>query len=401
MKQWLLTTILLAGLTLSASAKVKEKVSEREKAKEELSTRYAEGLEQHRTVFETGMKKGVAGFRIPALITAKNGTLVAAIDERVPNLYDLIASKDINIAVRLSANNGRTWTRAKVVVDFPYGQSASDPSLILDEKTGYIFLFYNFMDLNKEKGVYYFHYVMSKNNGKSWSKPVDITEQISKPDRQGDFQFITSGSGCYTSDGKMLHTLVNLKKGKGLYIFGSDDHGKTWYVMDAAITPADESKIIELSDGRWMVNSRVNSRKARTIHISEDKGESWTTYLDSQLPDPCCNASIVRYSSKSAGDDKDRLLFCNANSTAGRKNLTLRISYDEGKTWSEGKVVYPGSAGYSDMTVLKNGDIAIFFEKDDYMKNDVVIVTLDWLTDGEDKGDESKDEKSSLKKSNA
>ncbi|MFI3243514.1 MAG: sialidase family protein [Akkermansia sp.] len=381
MKHWFVSTILLAGLALSAGAKGKEK--------EEHG--YPKGVEHHRTIFASGMKKGVAGYRIPAIVTAKNGTLVAAIDERVPNLSDLKYSKDINIAVRLSGNNGRTWSKAKVVVDFPHGQSASDPSLIVDEKTGYIFLFYNFMDLNKEKDVYYFHYVMSKNNGKKWSKPVDITDQISKEDRQGDFQFITSGRGCYTQDGKMLHTLVNLKK--GLHIFGSDDHGKTWYVMDAAIRPADESKIIELSDGRWMVNSRVNGRKARTIHISEDKGKSWKTHTDSQLPDPSCNGAIVRYSSKAAGDDKDRLLFCNANSTKGRQNLCLRISYDEGETWSEGKVIYPGLAAYSDMTVLKNGDIAIFFEKDGYKENDVVVVTLDWLTDGEDEVMDIKDKK--------
>ena len=69
----------------------------------------------------------------------------------------------------------------------------------------------------------------------------------------------------------------------------------------------------------------------------------------------------------------------------GRENMTVRISYDEGKTWSEGKTIYKGASAYSSMTVLKNGDIGLFFEKDDYTKNVFVQFTLEWLTDGNDK----------------
>ncbi len=359
----------LIALTLVASAHAKSDL--------------AKGIKYSNDIYYSGMKEGVAGYRIPALITAKNGTLIAAIDERVPNLSDLKFSKDINISVRTSKNNGKTWSKAKVIVDFPHGRSASDPSFILDEKTGYIYLFYNYMDLDKEKDVYYLHYVVSKNNGTSWSKPVDITDSIAKPEWKNNFKFITSGRGCYTSDGKMLHTLVNLQK--GVFIFGSDDHGKSWYVIDTPIKPADESKIIELDDGRWMVNARVNgSAKKRYVHISSDKGKTWTTRPEPQLPDAACNGSIIRYSSVSQGDDKNRLIFSNANSTK-RENLTVRISYDEGETWSAGKVVYPGSAAYSDLSKLKNGDIALFFEKDGHKHNEVAVFSLEWLTDGKDK----------------
>ncbi len=343
----------------------------------------AEGISHHSDIFYTGMKKGVTGYRIPALITAKNGDLVAAIDERVPNLSDLNKSRDINIAVRRSNNGGRTWTKAKIVVDFPLGQSASDPSFVLDEKTGHIFMFYNFMDLDKEKDVYYLHYVVSKNNGKSWSKPVDITEQIAKPEWKRNFKFITSGRGIYTSDGKILHNIVNLQR--GLYIFGSDDHGKSWYVIDNPIKPADESKLVELNDGTWMINSRVNGAGRRHVHRSTDQGKTWTSAAEPTLVDPSCNGSIIRYTSTKTGHDKDRLLFSNANSPKGRKNLTVRISYDEGQTWSEGKVVYPGSSAYSSLSVLKDGKIAVFFEKDNHQSNEVVVFTLDWLTDGKDK----------------
>ncbi len=359
-------------------------------AKTDKDAGLAEGIKYHKNIFYSGMKKGVNGYRIPALVTAKDGTLVAAIDERVPHNGDLVHSDDINIAVKLSKNNGKTWSKEKIIVDFPHGQSASDPSMILDEKTGHIYMFYNFMDRKKEHNVYYFHMVVSKNNGRTWSKPKDITDQISKPEWKKDFKFLTSGRGFYTSDGLMVHTLVRV--GKDLYLFYSDDNGKSWKLMETPIKPADESKFIELSDGRWMVNSRVNGRKDRTIHISEDKGKTWKTHYDSALLDPACNASIIRYSSKAAGDDKDRLIFSNANSTK-RENLTVRISYDEGKTWSKGKTIYAGSSAYSTLTKLENGDIGVLFEKDDCKNHEFVAFDLEWLTDGEDKNPSKADDK--------
>jgi sialidase-1 len=70
-----------------------------------------------------------------------------------------------------------------------------------------------------------------------------------------------------------------------------------------------------------------------------------------------------------------------------RRNLAVRISYDEGESWSSGKVIYSGSAAYSTMALLKNGDIGIFFEKDDYSNNVFVRFSLNWLTEGNDPGE--------------
>ena len=64
--------------------------------------------------------------------------------------------------------------------------------------------------------------------------------------------------------------------------------------------------------------------------------------------------------------------------------MTVRISYDEGFSWSEGKAIYPGSSAYSTLTVLENGDIGLVFEKDNYTENPFVSFSLEWLTDGED-----------------
>lgn len=334
------------------------------------------------TLFEKSMKEGVSCYRIPSIVTAANGDLVAAIDERVLSCGDLKWNRDINIVVRRSHDNGKTWTGIETVVDFPLGQSASDPSMVVDKETGEIFLFYNYMDLDKEKDVYYFHVVSSRDNGKTWSQPRDITSSLSTDDMKPDFKFITSGRGTCTSDGKLLHTIVNLKK--GLYVFGSDDHGKTWYFIDHPLTPGDESKIIELPDGRWMVSSRVNKAGLRYAHVSDDQGHTWTTRPDSTLTDPGCNGSILTYSSRRQGDDRDRVILSHLADPKDRRNLVVRLSYDNGQTWPYCKTICAGSAAYSSLTVLDNGDIAIFYEKDDYQKNEFAVFTLDWLTDGQD-----------------
>jgi sialidase-1 len=351
-------------------------------AQEEFAVAGSDTL-QFLNLFSKSSKADVDCYRIPAIITASNGDLIAAIDERVPSCADLRGSKDINIVIRRSHDNGKTWSEIETVVDYPDGQSASDPSFILDETTNALFMFFNFMDLNTEKDVYYFRFTKSLDNGKTWSTSEDITAQTSKADWHHDFKFITSGRGIQTSSGKLLHTIVNLEK--GLHVFGSDDHGESWFLIDTPILPADESKIVELADGTWMINSRVQGAGLRYIHSSIDEGKSWVTAPDSSLIDPACNASIIRYSSIIEGADKNRLLFSNARSSNSRENMTISLSYDEGKSWPVQKTIYAGSAAYSSLSVLPNGEIVLFFEANDYQDNLFVRFNLEWLTDGRDR----------------
>ncbi len=343
----------------------------------------AKGIDNYEDLFNASMDDSISCYRIPAIVTAPNGDVLAAIDERIPSCNDLRGSDDINIVLRRSTDNGKTWSPIESVVDFPLGESASDPSIIVDKITNEIFLFYNFMNLVTEKDIYYLHVVKSSDNGKTWSKPEDITEQIAKPEWHTDFKFITSGRGIQTRAGKLLHCMVNLNS--GMHVFGSDDHGKTWFFIDTPIMPADESKIVELEDGRWMINARANDKKGiRYVHISSDEGKTWTTKPEAQLNDPGCNASIIRYTSIKDGFKKNRLLFANANTVDGRENLTVRVSYDEGETWTDGKTIYKGSAAYSSLTILENGDIGVFFEKDEYTENMFASFSLKWLTDNKD-----------------
>ena len=327
-------------------------------------------------VFSKSQNSKVSCYRIPSIITTDKGTIIAAADERVSSCNDLKSNRDINIVIRTSNDEGKSWSSINRLVDYPFGESASDPSMIFDKKTKKIYLFYNYMNLEKDKDVYYLKYVTSLDNGITWSQPIDITDQISKPEWKNDFKFITSGRGFQTRDGTLLHCLVNLQN--GTHVFGSNDHGKTWYIADAPISLGDESKIVELNDGSWLVNSRVNNKGIRYSHISKNQGKSWTTRPEINLIDPGCNASLVKYD---YGNyiNSDLLLLSNINNQSIREEIVIRHSLNGGETWSEPRIIYAGSAAYSSMTVLNNGEIGLLFERDNYSKNVFTKFSLHWL----------------------
>lgn len=345
----------------------------------------------YRKVLFAPGQAGSKFYRIPALVTAMNGDLLAVIDARRTNLADLQYVRDIDIAIRRSQDNGKTWTETGFVTAFPDGQVASDPALIVDRITGEIFCFYNFLDhdleINKtrpsKKAVNYRHYVQSsKDHGKTWSEPRDIRDNIlPKGVKERDFVFITSGRGVQTRSGALIHTICHV--GKGGYLFGSNDHGKTWQALKSKMfSPADENKFLELSNGEWMINARVGGG-TRYVHRSSNKGKTWRAQRDTNLPDPACNAEAIVYTTKKDGYARNRLLFINAHSANSRQNLVLSISYDDGRTWKFKKCIEKGASGYSSITICKNGDIGIFFENG--RKMSFVRVTLEDLTDGKDK----------------
>ena len=332
-------------------------------------TFYSQNLE-FLDLFDNSMNSKVFCYRIPSLVTTTNGTLIAAIDERNNSCGDLKWNRDINIVIRKSFDDGKTWTKIEKIVDYPLGRSASDPSMIVDKKTNEIFLFFNYMDLDNAKDIYRLMVIQSSDNGENWSEPIEITNNIIKKGWEKDFMFITSGRGIQTKDGTLLHCLVNLNK--GTHVFGSKDHGKSWFLIDTPFSPGDESKIVELSNGNWLVNSRVNSNDSRYSHISKDNGQTWATYKNKDLQDPGCNASLVKYD--------ELLLLTNVFDSKYRKNLSLSISEDQGRTWAKNQTIYTGESAYSSMTKLKNGDIGVFFEKDNYTKNVFVRIPKSWLT---------------------
>ena len=322
--------------------------------------------------------EGVASavYRIPALCVAPNGDLVAVCDARRDDGGDLNHAKPINIAVRRSADGGRTWSDPvfswKWKWDDDEHWAGSDPSLIVDAEARKIFLFYNVWESKKRHGIFQFYVQESSDNGRTWSKPRNITSDIAFPewgfgrrDREGGFIFITSGSGIQTKDGTLLHTLVHV--GDGNALFGSSDHGKTWRAFGKPVKNGDECKVVELSDGSWMINSRWRGG-GRQIHVTKDRGATWESYYDGELSDPECNAQIMRVGKV--------LLFSNCKSSNRRHNLYVRASVDDGKTWTEGICVEPMGAAYSDMCVLPGRRLGVVYEGAGYATINFTTISL-------------------------
>ena len=169
-----------------------------------------------------------------------------------------------------------------------------------------------------------------------------------------------------------------------VYAAFSDDRGETWRYGDTAPEGtkgfANEVQFVELSDGSVMLNARnQGGDKLRKIAMSRDGGETWSaTRNDLALIEPVCQASILRHPG-SNDPSNDVFLFSNPGTQNARTNGTIRLSRDEGKTWSVSRVLYPGSFAYSCLTSLPDGSVGCLFERDGYKKMSFVRFTLDWI----------------------
>lgn len=350
-------------------------------------------------LFEEGDNK-VANYRIPSLVTTKNGTLLAVSDARVDRAGDL--PNNIDLALRRSTDNGLSWSKTHIIVDYPGTEGGGDPAMVVDQNTGSIWLFYVYgaqgiginesqqgNDPDKTQQLFVMN---SQDDGLSWSKAVNITAQIKQPDWYG--VFFASGRGIQTKSGRLMVPLMVRKAFASsdedhAHVVYSDDQGKSWHVGGSAGRKMGESKVVELADNSLMINMRSkHGMQARAVSISQDEGLTWSEFEhDSQLIEPACNASIIRYTSQDGHHTKNRILFANPASTSAREKLSVRISYDEGKTWSAGKVINTGPSAYSSLTVLQDGTIGLLYERGDknpYQKISFARFSLEWLTDGKD-----------------
>jgi sialidase-1 len=164
--------------------------------------------------------------------------------------------------------------------------------------------------------------------------------------------------------------------------FYTDDHGKTFHISEAIRLPgSNESTAAELSNNKLMMNSRNQKGdiKARIISISSNGGASWdTTYFDTTLIDPVNEGSLLTICHKRK---ENVLAFCNAADTVNRNNLTLRISYNDGKAWTKKFVVDKNNnkkdyTAYSDLTKISKNRLGILYERNNY--SEIVFTTLKW-----------------------
>ncbi|MFD5070963.1 exo-alpha-sialidase [Streptomyces sp. NPDC058369] len=332
---------------------------------------------------------GSPHYRIPALTTSGKGTLLAAYDAR-PTLGDL--PSNIGIVLRRSTDGGTTWQAQQVVRKDAAPKGYGDPSLLVDRTTGRIFLFYAAGENQgffgsatgndeSDPDVLQADYSYSDDDGLTWTHRR-ITKQIKDPAWGG--MFAASGEGIQLRNGAHKGRLIQqyaIRNNGANYAVSaySDDHGETWHMGTPVGPGGDENKTVELNDGTVMLNNR--SAPYRTVAYSTDGGVTYTPFVqDTQLPDPANNGSIMRYApdAPASNPQSSWLLFSNTEATS-RKNLTVKMSCDNGKTWPIKKVVDAGAAAYSTLTRLPSGRLGLLYERGNYEHITYSSFDLQWL----------------------
>jgi sialidase-1 len=169
------------------------------------------------------------------------------------------------------------------------------------------------------------------------------------------------------------------------HVIYSDDHGKTWRLGGSSpLDRTDESAVVELADGRLMLNMRHSGgeKMARMVCLSRTDGVTWEDqHYDETLVEPACQGSILRYSWPEQGG-ASRILFSNPADAKQRDKMTVRLSTDEGKTWPTARMLYAGPAAYSSLAPLPDGSIGCLYERGQqhpYQTITLALFSLDWL----------------------
>lgn len=320
-------------------------------------------------LFESGTG-GYNTFRIPALITTKNGTILAFAEGRKKTSSD---TGDIDLVMKRSEDNGKTWSELAVIWD-DEENVCGNPAPVQDRKSGKIFLLSTWnLGSDQEPKIIdqtsrdtrRIYLLVSEDDGLTWSEPVEITTSV----KLSNWTWYATGPchGIQVANGQYKDRLIipcdHIEAGTGKYfshIIYSDNNGKTWNL--GGTTPQDqvnECAIAELSGGKLMLNMRNYDRtqKTRKVSVSNDGGLTWSNiWSDPVLIEPICQASILNHPKKKV------LYFTNPANENSREKMTLRLSYDEGKTWAVTKVLHEGPAAYSDIALLNTGELGCFYE---------------------------------------
>ena len=348
-----------------------------------------------RDVFVSG-QEGYHTFRIPSLMVTAKGTTLAFCEGRKNSRSD---TGDIDLVLKRSRDGGKTWSKLQVVWN-DGGNTCGNPCPVVDRSTGRIWLpmtwnhgkdpqrkIQNRTSIDTRRVFVTY----SDDDGKTWARPREITKSAKKPGwtwyATGPGNAIQIQRGKY--NGRLVvpcdHNIIvkgtNRRRSHCLY---SDDHGKTWRLSESLNDNTNECTVAELTDGRLLLNMRsYHGKNRRAIAHSKDGGASWSEVrLDPALIEPVCQGSIVRYTWPGK-TGRSRILFANPASKS-RDRMTLRLSYDEGKTWPVSRLVYSGSSAYSSLAVLRNKQIGLLFERDRYRRITFRSFTLAALTGGKD-----------------
>ncbi len=341
-------------------------------------------------VFKSG-DDGYHTYRIPAIVRATNGDLLAFAEARKNDPGD---HGDIDIVLKRSSDDGRTWGPMTLVQDEWENPTArvwiGNPSPVVDtidpEHPGRVWL--PFTRSNAALFVTY-----SDDHGKTWAKPRDISKTTMKPEwnwcAAGPVHSIQLQQGPHR--GRLIVPTdhkINEPLSWGSHIVYSDDHGKTWKLGASDTRPAsdpvhpNECVAVELADGRLYINAREHlgsSPETRVEAYSSDGGETFDAPFetDAQFVTPVVQNSALRFSEKSGNEGQNVLVYSCPGDPKKRLDLTLMLSFDESETWPVKKLLHKGPVAYSDLVKLDDQHVGVLYEAGEKLYDEIVFGIVD------------------------
>ena len=346
-------------------------------------------------VFVSG-REGYHTYRIPSVIVTTRGSVLAFCEGRKTSSSD---TGDIDLVLRRSTDGGKTFSKQEIVWDDD-ANTCGNPCPVVERETGAILLLLtrnlgkdeeSRIIAQKSKGTRTVWISKSADDGLTWSRPVEITQDTKKP--SWTWYATGPGAGIQLASGRLVVPCDHIEAGTGVgnsHVIFSDDRGATWKLGGVCGPAADECEVVQRADGSLLLNMRNYNRKhqCRAVGVSTDEGLTWSKpEYDETLIEPVCQASIRRFS-LAEGGGKNRILFSNPAQTGKRTTMTVRLSDDEGKTWPKGKVLHDGPAAYSCLAVLPDGTILCLYERGQKHAYETIALArfnLAWLTEGKDK----------------
>lgn len=328
---------------------------------------------------------GSEAYRIPGIVTTNNGTLIGVYDVRHNNSTDL--QEYVDIGLSRSTDKGQTWEPMRIAMSFgendglPLAQNGvGDPCILYDPNTSTVWLVaawaHGFGNQRawraSQPGMakeYTAQLMLAKStdDGRTWSTPRNITEQVKKPEWY--FLLQGPGMGITTDDGTLVFPIqyIGSDRTPNAGVMYSTDGGDTWTVNNHARTNTTESQVAEVEPGVLMLNMRDNRGGSRAVYTTTDFGLTWKEHESSRtaLREPICMASLIHVKAEENALGRDLLLFSNPDTNKERKNITIKASLDGGYTWMEANQMLLDEGvgwGYSCLTMVDSETVGILYE---------------------------------------
>ena len=334
-----------------------------------------------------GGTDGYACYRIPSLLVAGNGDILAFCEGRRDSSSD---SGQIDLLCKRSSDHGRTWSPQIVILTEP-DMTCGNPCPVLISETGEIIMTLcknpaaGGEGLIKEgKAPRTVWTMRSADHGRTWSAAEDITAQAKK--NCWTWYATGPGHGIQLASGRLIipcdHNVgLHLAQDDryGSHLIYSDDKGRSWHIGAILSLPGNECCVLQCDDGSLYLNSRTRTAiGVRSWGRSRDDGLSFIEEgLHSGLVEPRrfqggCQGSLLK--APVPDGEGSWMLFCNpATDEEVRRRLAIRVSKDQGRTWSDGTVICDGPSAYSDMAMV-DGEVLCLYEQGERQYNERITL---------------------------